>query len=135
VGDENLWSGAVCLIGARAAGPFAATFELPSPLRNRTETHQNRASTRVSGVRSVSPAGHLRESGGRESNPRSQLGKKALQEIRRDLLKGRKVQLNDFRAEPLLFATTPCLSLRVARNGSETACCTLLHGGVFSHSS
>jgi hypothetical protein len=46
----------------------------------------------------------------------------------RDLRISGKVQLNHFHTEPLVFAVASCLSLRVARNGSEAACCTLLHG-------
>ena len=54
VGDENLWSGVVCLIGPRAAGPFATTFELPSPLRIAPKRTRNRASPRMSGLGRVS---------------------------------------------------------------------------------
>ena len=39
-----------------------------------------------------------------------------------------KVQVNAPRIPTLLFAIAPCLSLRVARNRSHAACCTLLHG-------
>ena len=46
----------------------------------------------------------------------------------RDLRIRGEVQLNHFRSEPLVFAVAPCLSWLVARNGSESACCTLLHG-------
>ena len=57
--------------------------------------------------------------------------------VLRDLRISGKVQLNPFRTEPLVFAVGPCLSWLVARNGSESVCCTLLHGGaeVLSHAS
>ncbi len=48
--------------------------------------------------------------------------------VLRDLRISGKVQFNPFRTDPLVFAIAPCLSLRVARNGSHAACCTLLHG-------
>ena len=52
----------------------------------------------------------------------------ALQEALRDLRISGKVQVNESFSKPLVCAVGPCLSWRVARNGSDSVCCTLLHG-------
>ena len=45
-----------------------------------------------------------------------------------NLRKCGKVQVIPNCNGPVAFAAAPCLSWRVARNGLESACCTLLHG-------
>jgi hypothetical protein len=68
------------------------------------------------------------ESGRRESNPRPQLGK-PIEMVTATCTNCGKVQVNAFRISTLVFVIAPCSSSRVARNGSDAACCTLLHDG------
>jgi hypothetical protein len=67
------------------------------------------------------------ESGRRESNPRSQLGK-PLEQIFPTCEKAEIARWIVIRTQSVLFANALYLSLRVARNRAESASGTLWHG-------
>ena len=99
MGDENLWSGAVCLTDIAGGRTVASDLRITLPV---AKSHRNAPESSVAARvrRSICVSSWaLAESGRRESNPRSQLGKAHLG-IRRDLLKSRKVHLKAISHRP-----------------------------------